>query len=80
MGGAKTFHRDLSLSIGDNVRFQKPDTEREVVIPPVTQAKPAKKEQLRREKETGKEIPGLEVSSEDNDENGYYHENPDLIS
>lgn len=50
-----------------------------MVKSPVTRVKTAKKEQLRREKGTGKEIQSLEVSSEDDDGNEYYHENPDWI-
>jgi len=80
MGGVKTLHRDHLLLIGDNVRFLKPDTEIEVIKSPVTRANTAKKEQFRREKETGKMILSLEMSSEDDEENWYYYENPDWIS
>lgn len=63
------------------MRFQIPETEREVGKPPVTQARTAKKEQLRRKRETGKEIPSLKVASEDDDdENGYYHVCPKWVS
>ncbi len=80
MGGVKTLHRDHLLCIGDQVRFPVPDAGKEVVKPPVTRSKTAKKDQIRRERETGRETPSLDISSEDDDENGYYYDYPDRTS
>ncbi|RXN30197.1 Retrovirus-related Pol polyprotein from transposon 297 [Labeo rohita] len=79
MGTVKTLHRDHLLPIGDQVRLPVPDLDRGVVKPPLTRTKTAEKDQRRGETKTGKEAPSLEVSSEEDDENGYYYDYPDRI-